>query len=139
MSLLSLLRENKIEKTFDDLKNFGDSLSGSNIVRYEDSLDLPIVADNKADWEILSNPERMRRKYEFDDMKEVLYFVNELYKYQFDLNHHCKILVDNLKVTVETYTHSFDGITESDLKIKKYSDELFGDLNYFKRRNEYNS
>jgi len=139
VSLLSLLRENKIEKTFDDLKNFGDSLSGSNIVRYEDSLDLPIVADNKADWEILSNPERMRRKYEFDDMKEVLYFVNELYKYQFDLNHHCKILVDNLKVTVETYTHSFDGITESDLKIKKYSDELFGDLNYFKRRNEYNS
>jgi pterin-4a-carbinolamine dehydratase len=129
VSLLSLLRENKAEKTFSDLKNFGDTLSGSNIVKYEDSLDLPIVTDKKGDWDILSDPERMRRKYEFDDMKEVLYFVNELYKYQFDLNHHCKILVDNLKVTVETYTHSFDGITDSDLKIKKYSDELYGDLN----------
>ena len=81
----------------------------------------------------------MRRKYFFDDMKEVTYFFNELYKYQFNLNHHCKILVDNLTVTVETYTHSFDGITESDIKIKKYSDDLYGDLNYFKRKNEYNS
>ena len=134
MSLLSLLRENKAEKTFDDLKYFGDTLSGSNIVKYEDSLDLPIVSSQESEWEILSDPERMRRKYEFDDMKEVLYFVNELYKYQADLNHHCKILIDNLKVTVETYTHSFDGITESDLKIKKYSDELHGDINYFKRK-----
>ena len=134
MSLLSLLTENRTEKTFDDLKNFGDSLSGSNIVKYEDSLDLPIATSKESDWDILSDPERMRRKYEFDDIKEVLYFVNELYKYQSKLNHHCKILIDNLKVTVETYTHSFDGITESDLKIKKYSDELYGDLNYFKRK-----
>ena len=134
MSLLSLLTENKVEKTFDDLKNFGDSLTGSNIVKYEDSLDLPIASSKVSEWEILSDPERMRRKYEFDDVKEVLYFVNELYTYQSDLNHHCKILIDNLEVTVETYTHSFDGITESDLKIKKHSDELYGDLNYFKRK-----
>ena len=139
MSLLSLLTENKVEKTFDDLKNFGDSLTGSNIVKYEDSLDLPIASSKVSEWEILSDPERMRRKYEFDDVKEVTYFFNELYKYQFNLNHHCKILVDNLTVTVETYTHSFDGITESDIKIKKYSDDLYGDLNYFKRKNEYNS
>ena len=139
MSLLSLLNENKSEKTFNDLKSFGDTLSGSNIVKYEDNLDLPIVTNEQSEWEILSDPERMRRKYFFDDMKEVTYFFNELYKYQFNLNHHCKILVDNLTVTVETYTHSFDGITESDIKIKKYSDDLYGDLNYFKRKNEYNS
>ena len=49
------------------------------------------------------------------------------------------ILVDNLTITVETYTHSFDGITESDMQIKKFSDELYEEINYFKRKNEFNN
>jgi pterin-4a-carbinolamine dehydratase len=63
----------------------------------------------------------------------VLYFINELYNYQFDINHHCKIIVDNLHVSIEAYTHGFEGVTELDLKIKKTADELESDLKYFKR------
>ena len=137
MSLLNLLRENKTEKTYDDLRNFNKTISGSgSVVRYEDSYEMPIVAqDMNSGWKTVEDPERLVKTYVFDDMKEVLYFFNELYKHQFKINHHCKITIDNLNVTVETYTHGFDGVTEQDLKIKKIADELHGDLNYFKRKN----
>ena len=58
-------------------------------------------------------------------------FVNELFKYQFQINHHCKIIIEGLDVTVETYTHDVNGITMQDKKIKKFADELFDDLRYF--------
>ena len=135
MSLLSLLSESKVEKTFDDLKNFSETLSGSgNIVKYEDSYEMPITArDNDDGWRVIDNPERLVKTYSFDNQKEVLYFFNELYKYQFKINHHCKIVVDNLDVTVEAHTHGFEGVTDLDLKIKKLSDELYSDLNYLKK------
>ena len=135
MSLLNLLRENTNEKSYDDIKNFSESLSGSgSIIRYEDSYDMPITAqDMSKGWETVSDPERLVKKYNFGSQKEVLYFANELYKYQFDINHHCKIIIDNLDVTVETFTHGFEGVTEMDMKIKKMADELESDLNYFKK------
>ena len=134
MSLLNLLKENKIDKTFDDLKNFSNTISGSGeIVKYEDTYDLPIeINDYDKGWEIIENPERLVKTYKFEDMKELLYFFNELYKYQFKINHHCKLIVDNLCITVEAYTHGFEGVTELDMKIKKLSDELYSDITYFK-------
>ena len=135
MSLLSLLNENKVEKTFDDIKNFGNTLNGSNnIVRYEDAYDMPIQAqDNNSGWQTLESPERLSKQYDFDSQKEVMYFFNELYKYQFEINHHCSIKVENLNVEVETFTHGFEGVTESDLKIKEMADSLYTDIDYFKR------
>ena len=135
MSLLSLLREDSSKKSFDDIKSFSNSLSGAgSIIRYEDAHIVPITVQNKDNgWEVIEDPERLSKAFIFANMKEVLYFTNELYKYQFDINHHCKIIIDNLVVTVETYTHGFEGITEMDMKIKKHADELENDLNYFKR------
>ena len=136
MSLLSLLRESKVEKTIVDLKNFSETISGSgNIINYEDTYDIPITAHDKHNgWQSVGNPERLIKNYVFDTMKETLYFFNELYKYQFKINHHCKITVDNLSVEVETYTHGFEGVTELDFKIKKYADDMFNEVNYFKRK-----
>ena len=138
MNLLSLLRESKVEKTVNDVKNFSNTISGSgSIVNYDDSFDVPITINKKEnDWELIDDPERLRKTYNFEDVKELLYFFNELYNYQFKINHHCKIVVDNLNITVETYTHGFDGVTDMDLKIKKLADELYNDVNYFKRINQ---
>ena len=116
-----------------DLEKLGNSLFGSKIFDANPASEIPISVDDGGDWEILANPERLQRTYEFSDMKQVVYFFNELYKYQFEINHHCKIVVDNLQVIVETYTHSFDGITSQDKKIKKLADELYTDVTYFER------
>ena len=116
-----------------DLEKLGNSLFGSKVFDADPPSDIPISVDNDGDWEILANPERLQKTYKFSDMKQVIYFFNELYKYQFDINHHCKIAVDNLQVIVETYTHSFDGVTLQDKKIKKLADELYTDVTYFER------
>ena len=129
MSLLNYLVENKDSKV--DLENLGNSLFGSKVVSYEPPSKMPISVSDDSDWEVLANPERLQKTYVFKDSKQVIYFFNELYKYQFDINHHCKIAVDNLQVIVETYTHSFDGITQQDEKIKKLADELYTDVTYF--------
>ena len=109
MNLLNLLSEAKVEKTIDDIKNFSETLSGSgNMPMHHDVFDMPIeVDDSEKSWETLDSPERLVKIYDFEDAKEVLYFFNELYKYQFKINHHCKIIVDNLKVTVEAFTHDY--------------------------------
>ena len=116
-----------------DLEKLGNSLFGSKVFDANPPSDIPISVDDDGDWEILANPERLQKTYKFSDMKQVIYFFNELYKYQFDINHHCKIAVDNLQVIVETYTHSFDGVTLQDKKIKKLADELYTDVTYFER------
>ena len=131
MSLVKYLVENNNSEV--DLEKLGNSLFGSKVFNTNPSNDIPISVDDEGDWIILTNPERLQKTYNFSDMKQIIYFFNELYKYQFEINHHCKIVVDNLQVVVETYTHSFDGITLQDKKIKKLADELYTDITYFER------
>ena len=131
MSLVKYLVENNNSEV--DLEKLGNSLFGSKVFNTNPSNDIPISVDDGGDWIILANPERLQKTYNFSDMKQIIYFFNELYKYQFEINHHCKIVVDNLQVVVETYTHSFDGITLQDKKIKKLADELYTDITYFER------
>ena len=131
MSLMKFLVESKNSEV--DLEKLGNSLFGSKVFDADPPSDIPISVDSGDEWTVLANPERLQRTYEFSDMKQVIYFFNELYKYQFDINHHCKIAVDNLQVIVETYTHSFDGVTSQDKKIKKLADELYTDVTYFER------
>lgn len=123
-----LIKENKNEVNLKELRN---SLPGKNFFDTNPVNNVPISANATSSWEILEDPERFQKTYIFKDKREVIYFVNELYKYQFEINHHCKIIIDNLEVTIETYTHGFDGITMQDKKIKKLCDELFSDVNFF--------
>ena len=113
------------------LREITNSLSGIRSLDANPQEEFPINVSDDTDWEILESPERLRRVYEFDNQKIVLYFVNELYKYQFEIHHHCTIIVKNLHVVIETYTHDYNGITELDKKIKKMADSLYEDVVYF--------
>ena len=107
-----------------------ENLINENVSENENPpLNLPLeVKESK--WKTLHGPERLARTYKFETYREVIYFFNELYKYQFKINHHCKITADNLKVRVVTYTHDYDGITAQDIKIKKYADQLYKDIEF---------
>ena len=131
MSLSQYFRtasRNEVDLT--SLNRVGNILN-ENVEEVNPPLDLPLeVKESK--WKTLYEPERLARTYKFETYREVIYFFNELYKYQFKINHHCKLIVDNLCITVEAYTHGFEGVTELDMKIKKLSDELYSDITYFK-------
>ena len=129
---MKYLVESSEKKSFSDVRQFGNNLSGAN-VSYEDvDNELPIVSVGTSEWETLHNPTRLSRSYDFENKKELMYFLNEILEYQFDINHHITAVVSGYSVKVETYTHELGDITELDLKIKKHADEIYGDLQYFK-------
>ncbi len=132
MSLLSYLVESNRNVEEKDLQILNKNIKDIKVNSVDRNFKTPIKAKDNNSWEVLASPERLRKTYSFESPKACQYFFNELYKYQFDINHHCKIVIDNLNITVTTYTHGFDGITEMDKKIKKHCDDLESDLNYFK-------
>lgn len=133
MSLLSYLVESNRNVEEKDLQILNKNIKDIKMSSVDRNFKTPIVAKGDDSWEVLGNPERLRKTYSFDSAKACQYFFSELYKYQFEINHHCKIVIDNLDITVITYTHGFDGVTEMDKKIKKYCDDLESDLNYFNK------
>lgn len=130
MSLLNFLNESENkERTFDDISK----LFSGKLMEIDPDIDLPITAEEGVSgWKIINNPESMIRKFKFDHVREVIFFVNELYKYSHDINHIIKILIEDLNVTVSTTTHEFNGITSQDKKIIHMSNELYSDTRYFK-------
>lgn len=66
-------------------------------------------------WMRKENPGRLVRTFEIEDEKRFNRFVYAVLEHQRSVNHHAKILVDYLKVTIEIYTHTVEDITEMDL------------------------
>jgi pterin-4a-carbinolamine dehydratase len=137
VSLINLLRENNTaNKTYEDLKNLSYRFDRTSIYKEADTIELPIALKNNSNWNVLNDPERLQRIFVFENYREVLYFFEEVYQYQFDINHHCELTIENLDVKVTTYTHGYTGITESDLKIKKMTDDLYNEIEYMKKKNQ---
>ena len=130
MSLLNFLNESKIkERTFDEIS---DLVSRRPLQNNPDDY-LPIVPEEgELGWAIKKDPEIMIRTYCFDNLREVIFFVNELYKYSIKINHTIKILIEDLDITVSTTTHDLNAITEQDRKIVKMANELYSDTRHFK-------
>ena len=90
---------------------------------------LPIDAD-QSKWKIMESPERLSRSFQFDDAKSIKFFIDELFEEQERLHHHALITVDYRTVTVETYTHDVNSVTEQDQKLAKFCDEVYEDIRY---------
>ena len=95
----------------------------------KESQELP-VHPKTFDWTILSDPERIGKKFEFDDFKTLFSFVLNLLKYQEEINHHGDIYVEHRSVSVEIFTHDVNAVTEIDLEFAKFCDSLFDDVQY---------
>jgi pterin-4a-carbinolamine dehydratase len=136
LSLLNYLVESNNKVSQEDLQSLSKNFKSIVKSNPDNDLVVPINPRKVSEWEVLSSPERLKKIYTFERQEECEYFFNELFSFQFQINHHCKIIIDNLDVTVETYTHGFEGITDPDLKIKSYCDELIGDIYFFKKHND---
>jgi len=94
------------------------------------SVDLPI-SPKKFDWVTLEAPTRLVKSFEFEHYKILKAFLNELIEYQEKLGHHAKIIMEGNTVTIETYTHTVEQITELDLELSKFADLLYQDVQYY--------
>ena len=94
------------------------------------SLDMPIIPKT-FDWIVIENPERLSKTFEFKHLKILKSFLNEMIEYQEKFGHHAKIVIEGKAITIETYTHTVEEITELDLELSKFADLLYQDVQYY--------
>ena len=130
--LIANLSESADRKNLSVLSEF---TKGNIIAFREDNSDAPIEPVKKSKWTNSVNEDGipfLQREYEFEDFRSLHYFVNESLKYQEKVNHHTLMKISHRTVEIETYTLDVNDVTEIDLKIAKYFDELYEDTQYFK-------
>jgi 4a-hydroxytetrahydrobiopterin dehydratase len=130
MSLVKYLGESKIRDAQSSFNSMSRILEGlSTTIPSED---LPVKAET-SDWQTLSDPERLFKDFEFSKFDHLDYFVNEALKYQEDVQHHCKMTISHRVVEIETYTLDVNRVTEQDLNLARFCDEVYEDIIYFDR------
>lgn len=81
-------------------------------------------------WEHLDDPRRLSKSFSFSRMDQVSYFVAEILNVSEVKNHEVKILIEGRTVTIETYTHDLQDVTDLDLQIARDCDQIFRDAKY---------
>lgn len=94
------------------------------------SLSLPVDVSAPS-WEILQNPERISKTFSFSSLEKQRYFLNELLTYQEEVQHHALVIIDAENVTIETYTHDINSVTEIDKELADFCDEVYEDTRFF--------
>jgi len=89
---------------------------------------VPIRPASDPKWEIVSDPNRLMRTYEFQKDVALRDFVVELLGYQTEVQHHAKLTVDHLRVIVEVHTQDVDDVTELDTEYAKVADMIYLDV-----------
>ena len=88
---------------------------------------LPIEV-REAIWLTTSDPERLVRESDFSDFESFYYFLSELLRYQEAKDHHADISISHRKIQVSTYTRDVDEVTEIDIDLANFCDEIYDDI-----------
>lgn len=93
------------------------------------SLDFPVIVKTST-WEHLEDPNRISKNFSFTSSNQMRYFISEIFDIAETRDHDIKIVIEGKKVTVETYTHDLQDITDLDLLIARECDQIFFDSKY---------
>lgn len=85
--------------------------------------DLEKLHASVPDWKVLDE-RQVQREFRFPDFKQALEFVNRVGAVAEEQGHHPDILLAWGKVGVTLWTHSINGLTESDLIMAAKIDRL---------------
>lgn len=82
------------------------------------------------EWELVEN-HHIERKFEFDDFRDALDFVNEVGEIAEDQGHHPVINGFTWgRATVKLYTHKIDGLHENDFIMAAKIDRVYDQGEY---------
>jgi len=93
--------------------------------------ELPVAA-SKSEWEEVSDFYKtvLSKRFSFEKHKHLRYFVLEALKESDNMMHHPFLEVGSDYVRVELYTLDINDISELDLKLAKFIDEIFDDIKF---------
>ncbi len=96
------------------------------------------IQPKKSEWTVVAFPdfgsdisEKLVRMFSFKNSKMVKDFVTHLIFEQEEMGHHARVIIENLDVTVETYTHDVNTVTELDQELADFCDNLYRDVQDF--------
>jgi pterin-4a-carbinolamine dehydratase len=131
-SLIEQIRKNScnIKEDFDftaGMKN----LFSSNVQGVRDIPEMPIEATD-SNWEEVSDFSKtyLSRSFFFEKHKHLRFFVSEILKESDELMHHPHLEVSKDNVKVILYTHDINDVSELDLKLAKFIDEIYDDVKF---------
>ena len=76
------------------------------------------------EWEFSYSDNSITKKFQFNDFKESMEFVNKVAELAEEIEHHPDILINYNIVKIILTTHSEDGITDKDIKLAKEINSL---------------
>lgn len=88
---------------------------------------LPLVPEENK-WTVLDTPRRYYRKYKFKTNRRRNLFLNEVLKLERDTGHDVDIQLSKGSLSIETYTHVVNDITEIDLELAREFDNAYRDV-----------
>jgi len=90
------------------------------------------VEPNTSEWQEVSDfyKTSLVRTFTFDRDKHLRFFVNEILKTAEEIMHHPRLSVEKMKVQVELYTYDINEVSEQDLRMAKFIDEIFDDIKF---------
>ena len=91
------------------------------------------IEPTKAEWVHNKDPQSLSRLFEFENFKELNYFLDALLYYQEEVQHHATLIIEARTIYVETYTHTAGMVTESDTALANFCDDVYGDLLYMSK------
>jgi pterin-4a-carbinolamine dehydratase len=121
MNVSSLMRE-YLNESFSGEEKAKKSLFG------EVKSSLPISVEKNTQWEVLKNPERLSKSFDFKNSKIVMQFLQEVVEYESEISHNGSILINSNNVKIEIYTHTLESITELDLEYAKEVNNIYKDV-----------
>ena len=128
-----------LKKNKENLNEFDMSKSGSEIIKqvgypyaYNKFQEDTPIKPEEATWENKKDNYKhyIERIYKFHTHKHMLYFINETIKKSHEVNHHPEMFVTENEIVVTLYTHDINDVSEQDIKLSKYFDDIYDDIVY---------
>ena len=131
---MSSLLENIINNKNKNLKfNFSKSLNENIYNVRDDNPDnrLPVVT-KESSWQTITdnNVTYMSKSYDFDIYRHLIYFTTTILERTSEINHHPILLIDENIVSIKLFTKDINDVTEPDIELAKFIDEIYQEINY---------
>jgi 4a-hydroxytetrahydrobiopterin dehydratase len=92
---------------------------------------VPIKASQQSEWEVVSDPNRLMKRFKLSPYKRLTQFVHALLDYQEEVQHHAKITIEHDEVIIEVYTHDVNDVTELDMEYATAADQILEDVLHY--------
>lgn len=79
-------------------------------------------------WVVLDSPERLARKYDFENLQQRTLFLEHLLETEERDQHFAKIVIEGPSITIEVWTHDIERVTELDKEYARNCDDIYGDV-----------